>query len=256
MKRIFICLFFWIPFLANSANEDGRTVIKMNGYTGRIMGGTTRYAKNNDWVWSDGSHPSIAIWDAINENWDNYIGGQLIPELKKLDPTRVWDAGYMTGDQMVLDEMDEPHPYQGPMPWTAIPAFNKNPYPLGNLDFKPEMIQKLDESGTAQLINEYGWVWLWRNGTPSKLTVNFYNITSDLIQNHSRTAIFRPTGCSWKPNGCTVIPMLPGYWLFVIWPTITATPATGLPTTSKTSNLHQRSTGFDMLLLRRPLLLT
>ncbi|MDP2338528.1 MAG: glycoside hydrolase family 2 TIM barrel-domain containing protein [Bacteroidota bacterium] len=127
-----------------------------------------------DWVWTDGTHPSIAIWDAINENWDSYIGGTLIPELKKLDPTRIWDAGYMTGDQMVLDEMDEPHPYQGPMPWTSIPAFDKNPYPLGNLDFKPEIIQKLDESGAAQLINEYGWVWLWRNGTPSKLTVDFY----------------------------------------------------------------------------------
>lgn len=127
-----------------------------------------------DWVWTDGNHPSIAIWDAINENWDSYIGGTLIPELKKLDPTRIWDAGYMTGDQMVLDEMDEPHPYQGPMPWTSIPAFDKNPYPLGNLDFKPEIIQKLDESGAAQLINEYGWVWLWRNGSPSKLTVDFY----------------------------------------------------------------------------------
>lgn len=127
-----------------------------------------------DWVWADGSHPSIAIWDAINENWDDYIGGQLIPELKRLDPTRVWDAGYMTGDQMALDEMDEPHPYQGPMPWTPIPAFNKNPYPLGNLDYKPDLIQKMDEAGAAQLINEYGWVWLWRNGTPSKLTVDFY----------------------------------------------------------------------------------
>lgn len=127
-----------------------------------------------DWVWTDGNHPSIAIWDAINENWDSYIGGTLIPELKKLDPTRIWDAGYMTGDQMLLDEMDEPHPYQGPMPWTSIPAFDKNPYPLGNLDFKPEIIQKLDESGAAQLINEYGWVWLWRNGSPSKLTVDFY----------------------------------------------------------------------------------
>jgi hypothetical protein len=127
-----------------------------------------------DWVWADGSHPSIAIWDAINENWDDYIGDQLIPELKELDPTRVWDAGYMTGDQMTLDEMDEPHPYQGPMPWTPIPAFNKNPYPLGNLDFKPDLIQKMDEAGAAQLINEYGWVWLWRNGMPSKLTVDFY----------------------------------------------------------------------------------
>ncbi|MDP3180311.1 MAG: glycoside hydrolase family 2 TIM barrel-domain containing protein, partial [Bacteroidota bacterium] len=70
-----------------------------------------------DWVWTDGNHPSIAIWDAINENWDDYIGNVLIPDLKKLDPTRIWDAGYMTGDQMVLDEMDEPHPYQGVVNW-------------------------------------------------------------------------------------------------------------------------------------------
>ncbi len=127
-----------------------------------------------DWVWTDGNHPSIAIWDAINENWDDYIGNSLIPELKKLDPTRVWDAGYMTGDKMAMDEMDEPHPYQGPMPWTNVTEFNKNPYPLGNLDYKPALIQNLDEAGTTQLINEYGWVWLWRNGTPSKLTVDFY----------------------------------------------------------------------------------
>jgi len=127
-----------------------------------------------DWVWTDGNHPSIAIWDAINENTDSFIGNTLIPELKKLDPTRVWDTGYMTGDQMGLDEMDEPHPYQGPMPWTNIPEFDKNPYPLGNLDYKPGMMQQIDESSSAQLINEYGWVWLWRNGTPSKLTVDFY----------------------------------------------------------------------------------
>ena len=56
---------------------------------------------------------SIVIWDAINENWDSYIGNTLIPELKELDPTRIWDAGYMTSDQMgTNDEMDEPHPYR------------------------------------------------------------------------------------------------------------------------------------------------
>lgn len=31
------------------------------------------------WVWADGSHPSIAIWDAINENTDSFIGETLIP---------------------------------------------------------------------------------------------------------------------------------------------------------------------------------
>jgi len=126
-----------------------------------------------DWVWTDGNHPSIAIWDAINENWDDYIGNTLIPTLKKLDPTRVWDAGYMTGDKMANDEMDEPHPYQGRISHLQ-PGSNKNFYPLGNLDFKPTEIKHIQESSSAQLVNEYGWIWLWRNGTPSKLTVETY----------------------------------------------------------------------------------
>jgi hypothetical protein len=126
-----------------------------------------------DWVWSDGSHPSIVIWDAINENWDNYIGGTLIPELKKLDPTRIWDAGYMTSDQMAQDEMDEPHPYMGRIS-NIQPGSTKNFYPVGNLDFKPPILQNIQGSGSAQLVNEYGWVWLWRNGSPSKLTTQVY----------------------------------------------------------------------------------
>ncbi len=126
-----------------------------------------------DWVWTDGSHPSIAIWDAINENQDDFIGNTLIPELKRLDPGRLWDAGYMTGSQMTFDEMDEPHPYQGP--WNQdITEFEKEPYPLGNLDYKPAMIRQAEESPAAQLVNEYGWIWLWRNGMPSKLTVEVY----------------------------------------------------------------------------------
>jgi hypothetical protein len=127
-----------------------------------------------DWVWTDGNHPSIAIWDAINENWDDYIGNTLIPQLKKLDPTRAWDAGYMTGDHMAQDEMDEPHPYQGVVNWIQ-PGANRNVYPLGNLDFNPKIIQDIHDSSAPQLINEYGWIWLWRNGSPSKLTVDVYD---------------------------------------------------------------------------------
>ena len=164
-----------------------------------------------DWVWSDGSHPSIAIWDAINENWDDYIGGTLIPELKKLDPTRVWDAGYMTGDRMALDEMDEPHPYQGPL-WISIPDFEKNPYPLGNLDYKPGVIRAIDEAGTAQLVNEYGWVWLWRNGMPSKLTLDVYDYYlgkgSSPEQNRSFQAYWMQLETEWlrsNPNVAGVL---------------------------------------------------
>lgn len=127
-------------------------------------------AEYTDWVWSDGSHPSIAIWDAINENWDDYIGNTLIPELKQLDPTRIWDAGYMTAASMQNDEMDEPHPYEGA--WLTKDA---PPYPLGDLNYKPGIIKQLEESSAAQLVNEYGWIWLWRNGQPSKLTVDNYD---------------------------------------------------------------------------------
>ena len=80
----------------------------------------------------------------------------------------------MTNEDMVQDDMDEPHPYQGPMPWKSFANFEKDPYPLGNLNFKPEVIQRIDGAGVPQLINEYGWVWLWRNGTPSKLTLLTY----------------------------------------------------------------------------------
>ena len=165
-----------------------------------------------DWVWSDGNHPSIAIWDAINENWDDYIGNKLIPELKKLDPTRIWDSGYMTTDQMPQDEMDEPHPYQGPMPWKSFSDFEKNPYPLGNLNYKPDVIQRIDAAGVPQLINEYGWVWLWRNGTPSKLTLNTYNYylgpNSTAEQNREFQAYWMELETEWlrsNPNPAGVL---------------------------------------------------
>jgi hypothetical protein len=128
-------------------------------------------------VWSDGNHPSIVIWDAINENWDSYIGNTLIPELKKLDPTRIWDTGYMTADQMTTDEMDEPHPYRALtlMHSKALnDYFAKNPYNLGKLDEWKGFEHLLDAS-SPQLVNEYGWIWLWRDGRPSKLTVNNYS---------------------------------------------------------------------------------
>ncbi len=128
-----------------------------------------------NWVWSDGNHPSIIIWDSINENWNTYVGTELIPELKKLDPTRIWDAGYMTAEEMTLDEMDEPHPYMTPgwMPNLAEHV-EQNPYPLGDLHWWPERWHTLLESSAAQLVNEYGWVWLWRDGSPSHLTKGLY----------------------------------------------------------------------------------
>jgi len=134
-----------------------------------------------DWVWSDGNHPSIVIWDAINENWNSFIGNTLIPELEKLDPTRIWDAGYMvSSDLAVEDNIDEPHPYRagwGLMNSTDPAAFlAKNPYRLGKLDDWEAGHRKFLTATAAQLVNEYGWNWLWRDGQPAKLTKKAYDL--------------------------------------------------------------------------------
>lgn len=133
-------------------------------------------AEYTNWVWSDGNHPSVVIWDAINENWDDFIGNVLIPELKEIDPTRVWDAGYMTAEELDggLDEMDEPHPYEGFRPWMTEERLMEEGYALGDLDYRNAINLASIESGAAQLVNEYGWVWLWRDGRPAKLTKRFY----------------------------------------------------------------------------------
>ena len=132
-----------------------------------------------NWVWSDGNHPSIVIWYAINENWDSYIGNTLIPKLKELDPTRIWDAGYMTSDQMgTNDEMDEPHPYRALTLMHSSELndyFKNNPYNLGALHENWVGFSSILDAGVPQLVNEYGWIWLWRDGRPSKLTLNNYN---------------------------------------------------------------------------------
>lgn len=133
-----------------------------------------------DWVWSDGNHPSIAVWDAINENTNAFIGNTLIPELHQLDPTRIWDAGYMMDSDITgTDPMDEPHLYRAgwalmnqkdPIEW-----LKEHPYRLGKMDdWEPGQLQYLEASAT-QLVNEYGWNWLWREGQPSKLTKNVYD---------------------------------------------------------------------------------
>ncbi len=129
-----------------------------------------------DWVWSDGNHPSIAIWDALNENWIPFIGRELIPELEHLDPSRIWDAGYMTAADMVKDDMDEPHTYTVRGYITNFEEYyDENPYQLGDLHDRTHVHNpNFFTSSAAQLVNEYAWMWLWRDGSPAKLTLKNY----------------------------------------------------------------------------------
>lgn len=153
-----------------------------------------------DWIWSDGSHPCIVIWDAMNEFKDDYIGNSLIPELKKIDPTRPWDNGFMEQQDLnVEDEIDEPHIYNHFLWLDDFETYtDKNPVRIGQLDFWTETPQQMANRAAAQIVNEYGWIWLWRNGMPSYLGHKFYTYYLGNFKNAQANRELQAYNLQWE----------------------------------------------------------
>ncbi len=157
---------FWYDL----ADEYG--FILQNGYPMWQYRGTDPEIENEytDWVWSDGSHPSIGIWDALNEQKSDFIGNRLIPELLKLDPTRIWDAGYMTEKDMKVQIQDS-HAYIMGFGWWTTDAEikrDREAYHFGKIT--PTRQHRLRPYPV--LVNEYGWLWMTRDGKESGIRVN------------------------------------------------------------------------------------
>ncbi len=123
-----------------------------------------------DWIWADGSHPSIVIWDAMNESNHDFIGNVLISQLKELDSTRIWDAGYMDERNMLQNEMDEPHYY----PYIFSQQSDREEvenirlsYRFGKLFYQDDYLLTSEKASVPQVVNEYSWMWMNRDGTPA-----------------------------------------------------------------------------------------
>ncbi len=123
-----------------------------------------------DWIWQDGNHPSIIIWDALNEQKQEYIGRELIPQLKKLDHTRIWDLGYMKSEDLGRLKVNEIHWYPLAHGWWVndqwvadhIPAFR-----FGKVTKKYANLDQFEASTSPIIVNEFGWQWQSRNGKKS-----------------------------------------------------------------------------------------
>jgi hypothetical protein len=60
-----------------------------------------------------------------------------------------------------IDAMDEPHIYN---------EREKHTFMMGDLEYHTTGMSRAINRSAAQLVNEYGWSWLWRNGEPSKIS--------------------------------------------------------------------------------------
>jgi len=123
-----------------------------------------------EWMRDNWNHPSVVIWDANNESYDDVFADQVIPAVRGLDLShRPWENSYNL--PAGPDDPVEDHPY----------LFSQNQRAKQPV-FRMEMLERMNSrgratitpTGHATILNEYGWLWLNRDGTPTELTGNVY----------------------------------------------------------------------------------
>ncbi len=171
-----------------------------------VQGGFQKYQKGinarqladeyKQWMQERWNHPSVVIWDAQNESVNDSTG-KAISLVRSLDLSgRPWDNGFAApvNDNDVL----ESHPY------LFIRYMQKKPAPEGYLSelmSKPQFPRNDPNQWTPLpdgkvypnpiIINEYGWLWLNRNGTTTTLTDQVYaNVFPDANTSEKRLEVY------------------------------------------------------------------
>lgn len=135
----------------------------------RTYDGAEMIRQYKDWMRDNWNHPCVAVWDANNETKDSSFGDVIIPAVRPLDlSNRPWENSY--NKPVSPDDPVEDHPYLMISGWRGKLAFKMSD--LEGWAGKPR--GKLPSDTNPKLVNEYGWLWLNRDGTPTLLTENVY----------------------------------------------------------------------------------
>lgn len=118
-----------------------------------------------EWMQERWNHPSVVVWDAQNETTTEETG-KAIQRVRGLDRSnRPWDNGW--GKAQAPGDSEESHPYLFSNPNFKLADLARVPgRPVGNPNQNP--------GANTILLNEYGWLWLNRDGTPTTLTRKVY----------------------------------------------------------------------------------
>ena len=121
-------------------------------------------AEYKEWMRDNWNHPSVAIWDANNESYNPMYAEKIIPAVRGLDlSNRPWENSY--NPPAGPDDPVEDHPY----------LFSKDDFEIASIEqMAGSGRHGITPTGHAQIANEYGWLWLLRDGTPTELTGKVY----------------------------------------------------------------------------------
>lgn len=118
-----------------------------------------------EWMRDNWNHPSVVIWDANNETWEPPFTDKIIPALRALDlSNRPWENSYNA--PVGADDPVEDHPYEFQAMADGGPEWS-----MTQLE-APRATSAA--TGHALVLNEYGWLWLNRDGSPTQLTKKLY----------------------------------------------------------------------------------
>jgi hypothetical protein len=119
------------------------------------------------WMRERWNHPCVVIWDAQNESVTEETGAALMA-VRGLDlSSRPWDNGWSR--TMLETDACETHPYHFGDPNMRLSRALADPVGMPNFNGAPNPADR-----HAYVINEYGWLWLNRDGTPTTLTRKLY----------------------------------------------------------------------------------
>lgn len=135
------------------------------------------------WMRDRWNHPSIVIWDANNETLSK-ITGPALEMVRDLDHSnRPWDNGYSR--PMRKSDIIESHPYllyPYHLKDAKIPKEGIMKKLMGEVRLPSNDPNEHDRASNdavyenPAILNEYAWLWLNRDGSPTTLTDNVYQL--------------------------------------------------------------------------------
>jgi hypothetical protein len=126
----------------------------LSGYDSKLIA-----EEYTEWMQERWNHPCVVIWDAQNETVTEETG-KAIAAVRGLDlSNRPWDNGW--SPPQGPDDPVESHPYMASNP-------NFKLADIAGRSGDPNL--RAGQAGHPIIINEYGWLWLTRDGKPTTLT--------------------------------------------------------------------------------------
>ncbi|MBP9211901.1 MAG: beta galactosidase jelly roll domain-containing protein [Bacteroidetes bacterium] len=103
-----------------------------------------------EWLQDNWNHPSIIIWDPLNESSDETVQREIVPAMKELDPTRPWES---------VDFLEE-HPYI----YTLGMVMNDRQFGFAR------SLEAMEHLPVPSMVNEFLWWWFNDQWEPTVLT--------------------------------------------------------------------------------------